>query len=39
MAGAIDGEEVRTHVIQLLEGGTDTYFLKQSKYDVHRRGG
>jgi ABC-type lipoprotein export system ATPase subunit len=35
MAGAIDGQEVRAHVIQLLEGGTDTYFLKQSKYDVH----
>lgn len=34
MAGAIDGEYVRRHVIELLEGGKDTYFLKQRKYNV-----
>lgn len=34
MAGAIDGEHVRHHVIELLEGGEDTYFLKQRKYNV-----
>jgi hypothetical protein len=34
MAGAIDGEQVRRHVIELLEGGEDTYFLKQRKYNV-----
>jgi ABC-type enterochelin transport system ATPase subunit/histidinol phosphatase-like PHP family hydrolase len=34
MAGAIDGEHVRRHVIDLLEGGADTYFLKQRKYNV-----
>jgi ABC-type lipoprotein export system ATPase subunit/histidinol phosphatase-like PHP family hydrolase len=34
MAGAIDGERVRRHVIELLEGGEDTYFLKQRKYNV-----
>ena len=34
MAGAIDGEDVRRHVIELLEGGEDTYFLKQRKYNV-----
>lgn len=34
MAGAIDGEHVRRHVIELLEGGEDTYFLKQRKYNV-----
>jgi hypothetical protein len=34
MAGAIDTDEVRTHVLELLEGGEDTYFLKQRKYNV-----
>lgn len=34
MSGAIDGEPVRRHVIELLEGGEDTYFLKQRKYNV-----
>ena len=34
MAGAIDGEEVRRHVIELLEGGEDTYFPEARKYNV-----
>ncbi len=34
MAGAIDTDEVRNHVLELLEGGEDTYFLKQRKYNV-----
>jgi hypothetical protein len=32
--GAIDSQDVRREVIQLLEGGEDTYFLKQRKYDI-----
>jgi ABC-type lipoprotein export system ATPase subunit len=35
LAGAIDHEDVRREVLQLLEGGTATYFLKQRKYNVH----
>lgn len=34
LAGAIDGPEVREEVIELLEGGQETYFLKQRKYDL-----
>jgi ABC-type lipoprotein export system ATPase subunit len=34
MSGAIDSQAVREHVLQLLEGGEDTYFLKQRKYNV-----
>jgi hypothetical protein len=34
LSGALDGQEVRTHVIELLEGGQETYFLKQRKYNV-----
>jgi hypothetical protein len=34
LSGAIDGEDVRREVIQLLEGGESTYFLKQRKYNV-----
>jgi ABC-type lipoprotein export system ATPase subunit/histidinol phosphatase-like PHP family hydrolase len=34
MSGALDGEAVRSHVIELLEGGEETYFLKQRKYNV-----
>ena len=34
LAGAIDSEEVRREVIELLEGGTSTYFLKQRKYNI-----
>jgi len=34
LTGAIDSEEVRKEVIQLLEGGTATYFLKQRKYNI-----
>lgn len=34
MSGAIDGAEVREEVIKLLEGGQETYFLKQRKYDL-----
>jgi ABC-type enterochelin transport system ATPase subunit len=33
-SGAIDSEEVRREVIELLEGGQSTYFLKQRKYNV-----
>jgi energy-coupling factor transporter ATP-binding protein EcfA2 len=33
-AGAIDGDEMREHVITLLEGGKATYFLKQRKYGI-----
>lgn len=32
--GAIDTQDVRGHVLELLEGGEDTYFLKQRKYNV-----
>jgi energy-coupling factor transporter ATP-binding protein EcfA2 len=34
LSGAIDGDEVRRHVILLLEGGPPTYFLKHRKYNV-----
>lgn len=34
LEGAIDHEDVRKEVINLLEGGTSTYFLKQRKYNV-----
>jgi ABC-type lipoprotein export system ATPase subunit/histidinol phosphatase-like PHP family hydrolase len=34
LSGALDGAEVRGHVIELLEGGEKTYFLKQRKYNV-----
>lgn len=34
LSGAIDTRDVRTHVLELLEGGEDTYFLKQRKYNV-----
>jgi ABC-type lipoprotein export system ATPase subunit len=34
LSGAIDSQAVRTQVLQLLEGGADTYFLKQRKYNV-----
>jgi ABC-type enterochelin transport system ATPase subunit len=34
LAGAIDKEDVREEVIQLLEGGPGTYFLKQRKYNI-----
>jgi ABC-type cobalamin/Fe3+-siderophores transport system ATPase subunit/histidinol phosphatase-like PHP family hydrolase len=34
MSGAIDSERLRANVLQLLEGGEDTYFLKQRKYNV-----
>jgi ABC-type lipoprotein export system ATPase subunit/histidinol phosphatase-like PHP family hydrolase/predicted nucleic acid-binding Zn-ribbon protein len=34
LSGAIDGPEVREEVIELLEGGQETYFLKQRKYDL-----
>ncbi|MCW3101260.1 MAG: hypothetical protein JWL77_6878, partial [Chthonomonadaceae bacterium] len=34
MSGAIDGQDVRKQVLRLLEGGTETYFLKQRKYNV-----
>lgn len=34
LSGAIDGAEVRKEVIELLEGGQETYFLKQRKYDL-----
>jgi hypothetical protein len=34
LAGAIDNEDVREEVIQLLEGGPGTYFLKQRKYKI-----
>jgi ABC-type multidrug transport system ATPase subunit len=37
MSGALDGEAVRSHVIELLEGGEETYFLKQRKYNVEDR--
>jgi hypothetical protein len=35
LAGAIDKEDVREEVIQLLEGGPGTYFLKQRRYLHH----
>ncbi len=35
MSGSIDNPQVRKEVIQLLEGGQATYFLKQRKYNVH----
>lgn len=34
LSGAIDSEEVRQEVIELLEGGQETYFLKQRKYHL-----
>lgn len=34
LSGAIDSEQVRKDVIELLEGGEETYFLKQRKYDL-----
>lgn len=34
LSGAIDSQEVRSDVLKLLEGGEDTYFLKQRKYNV-----
>lgn len=34
LSGAIDGPKVREEVIELLEGGQETYFLKQRKYDL-----
>lgn len=34
LSGAIDSEEMRQEVIKLLEGGEETYFLKQRKYDL-----
>lgn len=34
LAGAIDGSGVRGDVISLLEGGAETYYLKQRKYDL-----
>ena len=34
LSGAIDHEEVRDEVIKLLEGGRNTYFLKQRKYHI-----
>jgi len=36
LSGAIDSEAVRKDVIELLEGGEETYFLKQRKYDLDR---
>lgn len=36
LSGAIDSEEMRQEVIKLLEGGEETYFLKQRKYDLDR---
>ena len=35
LSGSIDNAQVRKEVIQLLEGGEATYFLKQRKYNVH----
>ena len=34
LSGAIYGAEIREEVIELLEGGQETYFLKQRKYDL-----
>jgi ABC-type cobalamin/Fe3+-siderophores transport system ATPase subunit len=37
LSGALDGDAMRRRVIELLEGGEDTYFLKQRKYNVKDR--
>ena len=34
LSGAIDSELVRQEVVTLLEGGEETYFLKQRKYNI-----
>lgn len=34
LSGAIDSERMRDDVIKLLEGGAETYFLKQAKYNL-----
>ncbi|MCP4426267.1 MAG: hypothetical protein GY803_17385, partial [Chloroflexi bacterium] len=36
-SGAIDRPEVRTAVIQHLEGGTEPYELRQLKYNISAR--